>query len=58
MYLAPSGWVESFRVDHGERLHNIFHAKRECPKVRAADTMRHVDKPGAAARCPRCAPVD
>lgn len=57
MYRVPKGWVEQFRVDHGERLRTVFHAVRECPKVRAADTMRRVERPGSAARCRRCSPA-
>jgi hypothetical protein len=56
-YSPPSGWTEQIPSAEGvDRIRIRFHARRDCPAVRRAETLRPADKPYSAVRCPRCSP--
>lgn len=57
-YVAPSGWVESWTEDHGERRKNVFHETLMCPRIRDHEGLRQVTRPGYASRCRNCSPHD
>jgi hypothetical protein len=56
-YSPPSGWVESLsEVGEDVALRFRFHASADCARIRRPDTLRKVDKPYSAPRCPECSP--
>ncbi len=52
-YTAPGGWIEQYDDEAGK--HSRFHARTDCPRIRQPDTLRQVDRPYSATRCPGCA---
>lgn len=53
-YVPPAGWVEPVYEDDSGR-HTRFHTRPDCPRIKARDQLRQVERPYSAQRCGGCA---
>ena len=56
-YTSPAGWVEPLKStkEQGYSGRETFHLREDCPRVRAPELLKRVERPWSAVRCPRCA---